>query len=285
MRPHSILFLALLTACSAVDTEREGPVATSEPIPANTAFEPAAPEIAARDYLPEVEDTFGHLLVRYDADGDGAIARVEYTRQEFQFDRWDTDGDGLLTAADWEGVNPRIMTEILSIQKERVLGRYFQADDDDTVLLLEELTEAFEAYDGASGDGELNQAEFNARAEARLVSLPGDQSMMMQSYTGGMNPWFSLLRAFDEDKNGTIAIWELGIYLEEERGGELRFDLDRCDDGAPGATFATLDRSIGVPEGEPAPDFTLPMIHGSESVTLSDHFGETPVALIFGSYT
>jgi len=268
MRPRCILFLSLLTACSAVDAERAEPNVTSEPVPANTAFEPAAPEIAARDYLPEADDTFDHLLSRYDVDGDGAIARVEYTRQEGQFDRWDTDGDGHLTAADWEGVNPRIMTEIISIQKERVLGRYFQADDDNAVLLLEELSDAFAAYDGASGDGELTQAEFNANAEARLVSLPGDQSMMMQSYAGGLDPWFSMLRAFDEDQTGTLAIWELGIYLEEERGGELRFDLDRCDDGAPGATFTTLDRSIGVPEGQPAPDFTLPMVHGSETVTL-----------------
>jgi hypothetical protein len=41
--------------------------------------------------------------------------------------------------------------------------------------------------------------------------------------------------------------------------------------------------------GEPAPDFTLPRLQGSEaptaSVTLSEHFGTRPVALIFGSYT
>ena len=44
-----------------------------------------------------------------------------------------------------------------------------------------------------------------------------------------------------------------------------------------------------VKEGEPAPDFTLPYLPGSgpegERVTLSDHFGSRPVALIFGSYT
>ena len=41
--------------------------------------------------------------------------------------------------------------------------------------------------------------------------------------------------------------------------------------------------------GDPAPDFTLPYLPVSKtegaSVTLSDHFGKRPVALIFGSYT
>ena len=44
-----------------------------------------------------------------------------------------------------------------------------------------------------------------------------------------------------------------------------------------------------VQAGDPAPDFTLPWLPGSEgsapSLTLSDHFGVQPVALIFGSYT
>ena len=45
-----------------------------------------------------------------------------------------------------------------------------------------------------------------------------------------------------------------------------------------------------VQQGEPAPDFTLPWLPGSTrgaqpTLTLSDHFGKRPVALIFGSYT
>jgi hypothetical protein len=43
-------------------------------------------------------------------------------------------------------------------------------------------------------------------------------------------------------------------------------------------------------EGDAAPDFSLPRLAGGtasagERVTLSDHFGSRPVALIFGSYT
>ena len=45
-----------------------------------------------------------------------------------------------------------------------------------------------------------------------------------------------------------------------------------------------------VKQGDAAPDFTLPWLRGaptgdSKTLTLSDHFGKRPVALIFGSYT
>ncbi len=47
--------------------------------------------------------------------------------------------------------------------------------------------------------------------------------------------------------------------------------------------------ATAVKLGEPAPDFSLPYLPGSgregARVTLSDHFGSRPVALIFGSYT
>ena len=37
--------------------------------------------------------------------------------------------------------------------------------------------------------------------------------------------------------------------------------------------------------GDPAPDFTLPMLHGDRVVKLSDEVRLKPVVLIFGSYT
>jgi hypothetical protein len=48
--------------------------------------------------------------------------------------------------------------------------------------------------------------------------------------------------------------------------------------------------ATSVKPGEPAPDFTLPWLPGAgaergPSLTLSTHFGERPVAQIFGSYT
>ena len=44
-------------------------------------------------------------------------------------------------------------------------------------------------------------------------------------------------------------------------------------------------RSGTLAEGEPAPDFTLPTVDRTSSVTLSSHRGQRPVVLIFGSYT
>ena len=37
--------------------------------------------------------------------------------------------------------------------------------------------------------------------------------------------------------------------------------------------------------GDPAPDFTLPLLDGSGSVQLSSLRGVSPVVLVFGSYT
>ena len=37
--------------------------------------------------------------------------------------------------------------------------------------------------------------------------------------------------------------------------------------------------------GDRAPDFTLPMLHGDDKVTLSESYRHKPVVLVFGSYT
>jgi len=44
-------------------------------------------------------------------------------------------------------------------------------------------------------------------------------------------------------------------------------------------------RMPSLAPGDPAFDFTLPLLDGSGDVTLSDFAGERPVALVFGSYT
>lgn len=37
--------------------------------------------------------------------------------------------------------------------------------------------------------------------------------------------------------------------------------------------------------GDVAPDFTLPILHGDRTVTLSAEYRQKPVVLVFGSYT
>jgi hypothetical protein len=44
-------------------------------------------------------------------------------------------------------------------------------------------------------------------------------------------------------------------------------------------------RAGGLHVGDPAPDFSLPTLNGTSSVTLSALRGVKPVVLIFGSYT
>ena len=75
-----------------------------------------------------------------------------------------------------------------------------------------------------------------------------------------------------------------------------KFDTDDLADAvahpeAPAVIAELMEREKqSVSQGEPAPDFKLPWLPGSgqgsgSGLTLSDHFGDRPVALIFGSYT
>ncbi len=60
---------------------------------------------------------------------------------------------------------------------------------------------------------------------------------------------------------------------------------------APAVIAECMEVEAGsVQQGQPAPDFSLPWLPGSGQgrgprMTLSEHFGKRPVALIFGSYT
>jgi hypothetical protein len=94
--------------------------------------------------------------------------------------------------------------------------------------------------------------------------------------------------------NATQAMIE--AMLEQLVGEDMQgLSLDGLRDAmrAPGAaeTVAALMplEATSVKPGEPAPDFTLPYLPGQDqtggSMTLSNHFGKRPVALIFGSYT
>ena len=273
--------VALVFVAGAAVSCRSSSEATASPEP-----EAATAAVATAEPPPVLigDDPLTYLLARYDADGDGAVARDEYSRQGNQFARWDLDGDGSITAADFEVETPELMGQIMYLRKARALGRHFQADDDHAVLHIDEFGEAFVAYD-VDGDTELTREEFEALAEERRVGLPGDDSLMMQNYTGGGSAWATLRQAFDEDKNDRLAIYELGLFFEEQETDELRFDQDRCDDGKAGDTFERVDLARGAPEGSQAPDLTLPTLHGDEKVSLRDFAGDVPVALIFGSYT
>jgi hypothetical protein len=81
----------------------------------------------------------------------------------------------------------------------------------------------------------------------------------------------------------------------ERRGVEMKgLSLDDLGDAMAHPEAArTVEEIMGreitsVQVGDPAPDFDLPLLIGpdlGQCVRLSEHFGERPVALIFGSYT
>lgn len=84
--------------------------------------------------------------------------------------------------------------------------------------------------------------------------------------------------------------------LESLSGIEMdRLSLDDLRDAMhrPGALETAAELMAlepqSVQQGEPAPDFDLPRLGAEraagETVSLSRHFGDRPVALIFGSYT
>jgi hypothetical protein len=53
----------------------------------------------------------------------------------------------------------------------------------------------------------------------------------------------------------------------------------------PGPRLWRWARQGPLAVGDPAPDFTLPLLDRSGSVTLSSFRGRKPVVLVFGSYT
>ncbi|MFT5288241.1 MAG: hypothetical protein ACI8QC_003599 [Planctomycetota bacterium] len=270
-----------LNACRA--TESHGDAAEPVPLPVQLSV-PLPGQVADVD---PARTAFEFLLQRYDSDGDGALSSSEYKRHQGQFARWDTNEDGRISAEDWSADTPRVMPEITSMQRMDVLGRYFQTDDNAIELLtIDELAEAFYQYDEAGNlDEELVESEFRAGQAAHQVAMPGDGSMMMQSYVGDADGWTRLLRFYDADGSKSLNMLELSAGFEDSESYELRFDRVRFDDGAPGAAFEQRAYREGLTVGSAIPAVTLMRLEDGSSVALEDLCGLKSVALIFGSYT
>ncbi|MFT7669183.1 MAG: hypothetical protein ACI8X5_001883 [Planctomycetota bacterium] len=230
---------------------------------------------------------FAYLLERYDTDGDEGIAPEEYTRHDGQFARWDTNGDGLITEMDWTDQPAQVGSQIKVMQRMDVLGRYFQTDENGPeVLTLDELANAFFEYDGAgTPDEKLSEAEFRAGAEERALEMPGDGSMMGQSYLGEADGWARLTQHYDTDRDEVLSMDELSTIFIEQDVYELRFDQVRFDDRAAGMHFEPLSYESGLVVGSAVPAVTLTALRGGPSVDLAEIAGDQPIALIFGSYT
>lgn len=253
-----------------------------------TTNESAAVESSDPPVLLEQSDSIlDYLLERYDANRDQAVSAAEYTRHDGQFERWDTNSDGQLNAEDWTKESLSVMPQIMQMQRMDVLGRYFQTDENEPELLtIDELAAAFFEYDEAGNADEfLTQSEFEASSESRAIPMPGDGSMMKQSYTRDREGWELLSRHYDEDRDGSLTLPELTALFEELNVYEFRFDQVRFDDGEAGAHFESMAYRTGLPVGSDAPDVVLTSLADDSRVSLRSLTGIRPVALVFGSYT
>lgn len=243
---------------------------------------------------PEVTSIWAYLVDRYDTDGDGTVSAEEYDRREGQFDRWDRDENGELTAADFEKRkrSGKRRDPMIKGKTKRTLARYFQVDGNVKLLPLDEAQAAFAVYDGSDGsasDGKITEGEFTCSMEDRHMAVPGDDSKMVQRSMGKGSPWSVLIAGLDNDKDQTIVLAELERFYSKGLGTDV---IDYSDWGSnrpsPRTTEASATKKgddLAAQEGQQAPNFTLSSPDGTTTATLSQHVGDKPVALIFGSYT
>ncbi|MHC5009476.1 MAG: EF-hand domain-containing protein [Planctomycetota bacterium] len=235
-------------------------------------------EEAARDapaplpYATEETTIWAYLRNKYDRDGDDLISAEEYDRGDEAFERLDRNEDGAITEADFAAAN-RMKVRVAQM----TLTRYFQSDEDATDLHIEEVRESFRAHD-ADGDERLSPGEFEEAMQRGNEAGGGGNPDLPP----GMEPYETLLELADEDDDGTIGLADLEAFFRSQDSNDDGVWQRRPPRRRPGAGAQEMS---GVPEGEPAPDFTLEPPEGGERVTLSSFAGVRPVALVFGSYT
>lgn len=239
--------------------------------------------VAAPMELDEsVDSAWTYLSGKYDADGDGRITAEEYDRDGGEFDRLDRDRDGELTEEDYAdrggfgGMDPAMMRGMVT---QRLMARYFQADDDPDQLSLDELNESIATYD-ADGNGSIDEAEFEA-ASAEAPEPSRQEQRMMRMAMGDKTNWEAMVDGVDTDADGAVGGEELVAFFNERDDGDQVWTLSRGRGGGSG----TAGRPSGAPEGDMAPDFALQPPEGGETTALSSFRNNLPVALIFGSYT
>lgn len=211
---------------------------------------------------------------KYDADGDGFVARAEYDRDTESFERMDRNEDGRLGPDEFTA-DVVSMKRMHRYATRMVLMRYFQTGDP-SALTWVEIETVFAATD-ANSDGVLSEAEFAARKNAmdEMRSPPPGVTAPSAEFL-----FLAMLDIVDQNGNRGVALVELrGFFDAGDPDGDGEWTVPKRPDGA------RRKRPMGAPVGEPAPDFTLSAPGGERTVQLSSFRGSKPVALIFGSYT
>jgi len=287
-----------LSACQspggdgAPTTDINEPIAATEPTIEEVGFEVGATQTAATTvamplYLEqEFDSTIGYLLTAYDANGDASISRDEYDRADATWDRLDKNKDGSINEADFkrsEGGGDRMRL----FAAQFMISKYFQAGDEVEKVYLDEVHEAFAAYDTDKND-KIEVDEFTCAYEAAAVTVPSEE--MYSRFLGDIDAWEAILAGADEDKDGALAGAELeAFFIARDSGGEkvwiAEAPRERNRGSRGGSDGPRVEAQDGAMEGAVAPDFTLSSPDGLDTVTLSSFAGSKPVALIFGSYT
>jgi len=249
---------------------------------ARDAAAPVAESTSAPMHLGDAgtaRTNWEYLLGKYDANGDGRVEPAEYLRDGERFARLDLDEDGVLSAADFPEVGADSFRGRYRRQRGlRVLGQYFQADEETGELVLDELEWMLTTYD-ANLDEVLTAEEFADASDEYFTPIEdGDASGTERSMMGDLEPWPVLLEAADADGDGRLAASEVLAFFHANDDGDRVLSLRL--DAEPAAEDAS-----GIAPGQPAADFTLPSPSGDSRVSLASFRGSKPVALVFGSYT
>jgi len=263
--PGPPLLGLLLAACAAPAPRDGAPDAGRAPARA-----------APMDLDGAAASNWEYVRRKYDRDGDGRVSAAEYDRDPERFRLLDHDADGTLSDADFPAFDAGSMGAWVRRRRAlRTLAAYFQADERDQEIRLDEVEWMATSYD-ADGDGAIEREEFVRAADEhrREVVIPdpsGTERVMLGTFT----PWEALVAAADPDGDGRLTPSELAAFFQSGSGGEEVWPLVEADEP---------EEPSGVAVGEPAPDFRLEPPDGGERVSLSGFRGK-PVALIFGSYT
>lgn len=98
---------------------------------------------------------------------------------------------------------------------KRTLVRYFQMDQDTTVLTRAEVLEAFSLMERfVRRDRVLTQAEFRATYHAHRKPAPGDERPEVRALMSGRDPWQCLTEVMDTDSDGALTTAELRAFLD-----------------------------------------------------------------------
>jgi Ca2+-binding EF-hand superfamily protein len=225
-------------------------------------------EHPATEANPEPESIWAFVSSKYDADGDGQVATAEYDRGQDTFARLDRDGNGALTPSDFESATkgpPMTLTKEDSVTM--TLWRVFRREQDMDVS-RDELLETL--------------AELDLDGDERLTRKETKPAMPRGGPGSGDNRFGLLQEVLDEDGDGALARVELLAFFDRrDTDGDGLLSMLGGGNRAP----RDVGPPVGARPGDMAPDFTLSSADGGRDVTLSGFRGDTPVALIFGSYT